>query len=171
MWSISGAVHGNGHYQAKTTHSTDGTTYCAYRAFNNDIEDGNGQLVSTTKTNFGLTLQLPSAKTIRKYRMYPVDHNLSGAQPPGSSTDPTLPGNSSEDAKARPNSWVLKGSNDGTNWTDLDTVTDKPISIYGDVYSIDSPVSYQYYQMFILNVVDDSQTRLRLGEWQLWGDA
>ena len=134
-WTISGAAHGNGQYQAKTTHSTDGTTYCAYRAFNNDIEDGNGQLVSTTKTNFGLTLQLPSAKTIRKYRMYPLDHNLSGAQPPGSSLDPTLPGNSGEDAKARPNSWVLKGSNDGTSWTDLDTVNNKPISIYGDLYS------------------------------------
>ena len=103
--------------------------------------------------------------------MYPLDHNLSGAQPPGSSTDPILPGNSGEDAKARPNSWILKGSNDGTNWTDLDTVSNKPISIYGDLYSIDSPASYQYYQMFILNVVDDSQTRLRLGEWQLWGDA
>jgi hypothetical protein len=102
--------------------------------------------------------------------MYPVDHNLSGAQPPGSSTDPTLPGNSTNDSKARPNSWVLKGSNDGTNWTDLDTVTNKPISIYGDVYSIDSPASYQYYQMFIVNIVQ-TNGRLRLGEWQLWGDA
>ena len=104
--------------------------------------------------------------------MYPVDHTLSGAQPPGSSTDPTLPGNSGQDAKARPNSWVLKGSSDGTNWTDLDTVTNKPISIYGDVYSIDSPASYQYYQMFIVNIkVASSSDRLRLGEWQLWGDA
>ena len=47
-------------------------------------------------SNFGITLQLPSAKTIRKYRMYPVDHTMSGAQPPGSSTDPTLPTGSSD---------------------------------------------------------------------------
>jgi len=66
----------------------------------------------------------------------------------------------------------LKGSNDGTNWTDLDTVNNKPISIYGDLYSIDSPASYQYYQMFIVNIKDASSSdRLRLGEWQLWGDA
>ena len=72
--------------------STDGTTYCAYRAFNNDIDDGNGQLVSTTKTDFGLIIQLPICKKIRKYRMYPVDHNLSGAQPPGSSTRSNITG-------------------------------------------------------------------------------
>ena len=170
-WTMSGASNGNGQYQAKTTHSTDGTNYGPYRPFNNDIEDGVGQLVSTTMVNFGITLQLPSAKTIRKYRMYPVDHTLSGAQPPGSSTDPTLRGTGSDDYRSRPNSWVLKGSSDGTSWTDLDTVTNKPISIYGDVYSIDSPASYQYYQMFVVNIVNTASTRLRLGEWQLWGDA
>ena len=52
----------------------------------------------------------------------------------------------------------------------LDTVTNKPISIYGDVYSIDSPASHQYYQMFLVNIVDTSAF-LRIGEWQLWGDA
>ena len=170
-WTISGAVNGSGNYRAKTTHATDGTGYCAYRAFNNDIDDAVGQLVSTTKTNFGLTLELPSAKTIRKYIMYPVDHTLSGAQIPGSSTDPTLPGNGGQDYKSRPGSWILKGSNDGTNWTDLDTVTNQPPSIYGDVHSIDSPASYLYYQLFVVTIVDTSADRLRLGEWQLWGDA
>ena len=170
-WTISGAANGNGQYQAKTTHATDGTDYGPYRPFNNDVEDGTGQLVSTTMANFGIILQLPSAKIIRKYRMYPVDHSLSGAQPPGSSTDPTLGGPGSIDDMARPNSWVLKGSNNGTSWTDLDTVNNKPISIYGDVYSIDSPASYQYYQMYVQTIVDTSGERLRLGEWQLWGDA
>jgi hypothetical protein len=170
-WTISGAANGNGSYKAKTTHATDGTDYCAYRAFNNDIDDVAGQLVSTTKTNFGLTLELPSAKTIRKYIMYPVDHTLSGAQIPGSSTDPTLPGNGGQDYKSRPGSWILKGSNDGTNWTDLDTVTNQPPSIYGDVHSIDSPASYLYYQLSVVTIVDTSADRLRLGEWQLWGDA
>ena len=60
---------------------------------------------------------------------------------------------------------------DGTNWTDLDTVTNQPPSIYGDVHSIDSPASYLYYQLFVVTIVDTSADRLRLGEWQLWGDA
>ena len=54
------------------------------------------------------------------------------------------------DDDERPKSWVIKGSNDGSSWTDLDTVTNKPISIYGDVYSIDSPASYQYYQFIVI---------------------
>ena len=56
--------------------------------------------------------------------MYPVDHTMSGAQPPGSSTDPMLGGTGDSDYQSRPKSWVLKGSNDGTSWTDLDTVTE-----------------------------------------------
>ncbi|MDB2494177.1 hypothetical protein N9W82_00190 [Candidatus Pelagibacter bacterium] len=170
-WTISGASNGNGQYQAKTTHAPHSSGFSAYRAFDNNIDDATGQMASTTMVNFGITLQLPSAKTIRKYRMYPVDHTMSGAQPPGSSTDPTLGGTGDSDYQSRPNSWVLKGSNDGTSWTDLDTVTNKPISIYGDVYSIDSPASYQYYQMFIVNTVNTASTILRVGEWQLWGDA
>jgi len=169
-WTISGASNGNGQYQAKTTHAPHSSSFTVYRAFNNDVSDDNGQYVDASqKINVGLTLQLPSAKTIRKYRMYPVDHSLSSGAIPGSSTDPTLSGGD-PDYKSRPKSWILKGSSDGTNWTDLDTVTNKPISIYGDVYSIDSPASYQYYQMFVVNIVDTSAL-LRIGEWQLWGDA
>jgi hypothetical protein len=134
------------------------------------VSDDNGQYVDASqKINVGLTLQLPSAKTIRKYRMYPVDHSLSSGAIPGSSMDPTLSGGD-PDYMSRPKSWILKGSNDGANWTDLDIVTNKPISIYGDVYSIDSPASYKYYQMFVVNIVDTSAL-LRIGEWQLWGDA
>jgi alpha-tubulin suppressor-like RCC1 family protein len=169
-WTISGASNGNGIYQAKTTHAPFSISFTAYRAFNNDVSDDNGQYVDASqKTNVGLILQLPSAKTIRKYRMYPVDHSLSSGAIPGSSTDPTLSGGD-PDYMSRPKSWILKGSNDDAYWTDLDTVTDKPISIYGDVYSIDSPASYKYYQIFVVNIVDTSAL-LRIGEWQLWGDA
>jgi hypothetical protein len=169
-WTISGASNGNGQYQAKTTHAPHSISFTAYRAFNNDVSDDNGQYVDASqKINVGLTLQLPSAKTIRKYRMYPVDHSLSSGAIPGSSMDPTLSGGD-PDYMSRPKSWILKGSNDGANWTDLDIVTNKPISIYGDVYSIDSPASYKYYQMFVVNIVDTSAL-LRIGEWQLWGDA
>jgi hypothetical protein len=52
----------------------------------------------------------------------------------------------------------------------LDTVTNQPPSIYGDVHSIDSPASYLYYQLFVVTIVDTSAL-LRIGEWQLWGDA
>jgi alpha-tubulin suppressor-like RCC1 family protein len=171
IWTISGAANGNGIYQAKATHGTHtGGDFYAYKAFNNDVSDETGQMVAASqKTNFGLTLKLPSARTIRKYTIYPVDHSLSTGALPGSSTDPTLSGGD-PDYMSRPKSWVIKGSNDGTSWTDLDTVTNQPPSIYGDVHSIDSPASYLYYQLFVVTIVDTSAL-LRIGEWQLWGDA
>ena len=87
-WTISGASNGNGQYQAKTiTRSTcSGTS--AYRAFYNNIDDGTGDnmasftMVHILVLHFSYRVQ----KQYVKYRMYPVDHTMSGAQPPGSST-------------------------------------------------------------------------------------
>tara|TARA_B100000035_G_scaffold83491_1_gene70079 strand:- start:1277 stop:1594 length:318 start_codon:yes stop_codon:yes gene_type:complete len=105
--------------------------------------------------------------------MFPLDHvNPNGAgtdATPGTSLDPTLPGNGGDDATKRPKSWVIRGSNNDSDWTDLDTVTNKPISIYGDVYSIDSPASYLYYQVEI--TANNGGNKLLLGDIQLWGDA
>jgi hypothetical protein len=105
--------------------------------------------------------------------MFPLDHNNPYGPgtdaTSGTSVDPTLSGNGGDDATKRPKSWVLKGSNDDANWTDLDTVTNKPISIYGDVYSIDSPASYQYYKLSV--TANNGGDKLLFGDIQLWGDA
>ena len=101
--------------------------------------------------------------------MYPLDTNAP-VSTPGGSVDPTLPGNGSEENTRRPKSWVLKGSANGSDWTDLDTVTNKPPSIYGDVHTVSSPASYLYYRLSI-SVNNGSSAFIILGEWQLWGDA
>jgi len=174
-WTISGAAHGNGQYQCKADLPS-GTTSANnhYNFLRNNVGSNEQWQTSTNPTYpIALIIQLPSAKTIRKYRMFPLDHanpNGSGTSAtPGTSVDPTLPGNGGDDATKRPKSWVFKGSIDGTSWTDLDTVTNKPISIDGDVYSIDSPASYQYYQVSI--TANNGGNKLLLGDIQLWGDA
>jgi hypothetical protein len=174
-WSISGAAHGNGQYQCKADLPS-GTTSDNnhYNFLRNNVGSINQWQTSINNTYpIALIIQLPSAKKIRKYRMFPLDHanpNGSGtSSTPGTSVDPTLPGNGGDDATKRPKSWIFKGSNDGTSWTDLDTVTNKPISIYGDLYSIDSPASYQYYQVSI--TANNGGNKLLLGDIQLWGDA
>jgi len=174
-WSISGAAHGNGQYQCKADLPS-GTTSANnhYNFLRNNVGSNEQWQTSINNTYpIALIIQLPSAKKIRKYRMFPLDHanpNGSGtSSTPGTSVDPTLPGNGGDDATKRPKSWVFKGSNDGTSWTDLDTVTNKPISIYGDLYSIDSPASYQYYQVSI--TANNGGNKLLLGDIQLWGDA
>tara|TARA_Y100000401_G_scaffold68771_1_gene55107 strand:- start:49 stop:585 length:537 start_codon:yes stop_codon:yes gene_type:complete len=175
------AAHGNGQYQAKTSHSTNapgGTTACAAGLFTNlakiDMitEDGTthyGFLHTSTISNFDITVQLPSAKIIRKYVLYPADTNAP-VSTPGGSVDPTLPGNGGEENTRRPKSWVLKGSNNDSDWTTIHTVTDKPPSIYGDVHTISSPASYQYY-MLSISANNGSSSNIQLAEWQLWGDA
>jgi len=180
-WTMSGASTGNGQYQAKTSHATvapGGTHAAAAGVFTNGVKieiisDGGASIYSFLQTsqltNFDITLQLPSAKTIRKYVLYPADTNAP-VSTPGGSVDPTLPGNGSEENTRRPKSWVLKGSNDDTSWTTIHTVTNKPPSIYGDVHTVSSPASYQYYQLSI-SVNNGSSSFIQLGEWQLWGDA
>jgi hypothetical protein len=182
-WTISGAANGNGTYKAKTSQATNapgGTHATIAGLFTNGIKNDTiteggtthyNMLQTSSATTCDLTLQLPSAKIIRKYVLYPTDTNApTSPYEPGSSVDPTLPGNGGENSLRRPKSWVLKGSNDDANWTDLDTVTNQPPSIYGDVHSISSPASYQYYKLSV-TANNGSTERLQLGEWQLWGDA
>ena len=89
-----------------------------------------------------------------------------------SSTDPTLSGGDPE-YMSRPKSWILKGTNDDANdWTDGSRYRNRINlrSIYGDVYSrSDSPASYQYYKLSV--TVNNGGSGLKIGEWQLWGDA
>jgi hypothetical protein len=179
-WTMSGASAGNGQYQVKTSHTTNapgGTNATAASLFTNGVKieiisDGGASIYSflhtSTLSNFDITLQLPSAKTIRKYVLYPADS--APVSTPGGSVDPTLPGGGGEHNTRRPKSWALKGSNDATSWTTIHTVTNKPPSIYGDVHTISSPASYQYYQLSISENNGSSQF-IQLGEWQLWGDA
>jgi hypothetical protein len=171
FWTISGAASGNGQYQVKCNTAADNNHYNAWR--NNVGSTEQWQTPADPTYPITFTILLPSAKTIRKYRMFPLDHvNPNGAgtsATPGTSVNPTLPGNGGGDATKRPKSWILKGSNDDADWTDLDTVTNKPISIYGDVYSIDSPASYLYYQLSV--TANNGGNKLLFGDIQLWGDA
>jgi alpha-tubulin suppressor-like RCC1 family protein len=179
-WTMSGASAGNGQYQVKTSHTTNapgGTNATAAGLFTNGVKieiisDGGASIYSflhtSTLSNFDITLQLPSAKIIRKYVLYPADTNAP-VSTPGGSVDPTLTGGGEESTR-RPKSWTIQGSNDDSSWTTIDTVSNKPPSIYGDVHTISSPASYQYYQLSISENNGSSQF-MQLGEWQLWGDA
>ena len=171
-WTISGAANGNGQYQVKSgTAAATGNHYDVLR--NNVGSTEKWETGTSPSYPITFTIQLPSAKTIRKYRMFPLDHdNPNGAgtsSTPGTSVNPVLAGDSGGNATKRPKSWVFKGSSNGTSWTDLDTVTNKPISIYGDVYSVDSPASYQYYQVSVS--ANNGGNTLLLGDIQIWGDA
>ena len=175
-WTVSGAANGNGQYQARSNRAASGTRD-AHAAFSNNITAGDGEF-QVTHGNSGvpsaygtLDLQLPSAKTIRKYVIWTTDsafykHNSTTY----TDYDPTLPYNGSQRSKRRIRTWDIQGSNDGTSWTTIHTVTDKPPSIYGDVHTISSPGSYQYYRLaWIAN--NTSRESTCIAELIYYGDA
>ena len=161
-WTISGAPYGNGQYRAaSSTTSVSGNT--PYNAFTNNIYYGFSSTTSTTGT---LVFEFPEVKTIRKYVLYPIDTAATTTSVPGSNTDPTLSLNN--DNTNRPKSWTLEAGQNGIDWVVLDTVVNQPPSIYGDVHTISSPGSYDYYR---INVSENNGgTGLKIGEFQLWGD-
>jgi alpha-tubulin suppressor-like RCC1 family protein len=150
-WTISGV-------QYSTESSVAGSPY---NTFDNSITSG----FDSTSSTGDITITFESSKTIRKYIVWPYD-STSPVSTPGGNTDPTL----STDGTFRPKSWVLYGTNNLNDWsTVLDTVTNQPPSIYGDVHSISSPASYQYYKLSV--TANNGGSGLKIGEWQLWGDA
>ncbi|ADQ91338.1 hypothetical protein BpV2_171 [Bathycoccus sp. RCC1105 virus BpV2] len=150
-WTISGV-------QYSTESSVAGSPY---NTFDNSITSG----FDSTSSTGDITITFQSAKTIRKYIIWPYD-STSPVSTPGGNTDPTL----STDGTFRPKSWTLYGTNNLNDWsTVLDTVTNQPPSIYGDVHSISSPASYQYYKLSV--TANNGGSGLKIGEWQLWGDA
>jgi hypothetical protein len=174
-WTISGASNGNGQYQARSNRTATGTRN-VYKAFSNNIGTGGAgefqPVHSSGQHETGtIDLQLPSAKTIRKYVIWTTD---SAFYTYNSTTytdyDPTLPYNGSERSKRRIKSWTIQGSNSGTSWTTIHTVTNKPPSIYGDVHTISSPGSYQYYRLNWSENNGSTETTT-VAELIYWGDA
>ena len=174
-WTISGANYGNGNYAVSSNVASVAPVRSPYGLFDNSVSVTGASSLNmgfwqtSTRTNVAVTIILPSAITVRKYVLWPADSTLSGFAEPGSSTDATLPGNVGQDWLRRPKSWILQGSNDGTSWTTLDTVTNNPPSISGDVHTISSPDTYSRYKLIVVEI-NGSIQYLKLGELQLFGD-
>jgi hypothetical protein len=178
-FTVSGAETGNGTYSSYSSVAA-ATDSDSSGVFTNGIGTDSITYTNTHKnyfrtssetSNVDLVVVFPSAKTIRKYVLYPTDTNApTSPYEPGTSVDPTLSGGTNEDNLSRPKSWVLYGYTQSTGWVSLDTVTNQPPSIYGDVHSISSPASYDQYKLSI-SENNGSSSYIQLGEWQLWGDA
>jgi hypothetical protein len=173
-WTISGASNGNGQYQARSNHAGPSATRTSYSAFKNDITPGAGEhnMGAITGTRH-LDLQLPSAKTIRKYIIWLTDSAFytGNATTTYTQYDPvgTMAYNGNERGVRRIKSWTIQGSNNDSVWTTIHTVTNKPPSIYGDLHTISSPGSYQYYRIAVTEHMGSSQVTM-IGELIYYGD-
>lgn len=81
---------------------------------------------------------------------------------------------SANDAPLRdPEDWTLQGSNDGSSWTTIHTVTG---NVWTDRYetqtfTITSPNYYSYYKLDITDNVGGGGDLLQLAEWDLFYDS
>jgi hypothetical protein len=77
---------------------------------------------------------------------------------------------SANDASARdPKTWTLQGSNDGSNWTVLDTRTNEMFSARNMTRRFELPVTltatYSYYRIFL--TANNGDNLFQMAEWRL----
>jgi len=71
-----------------------------------------------------------------------------------------------------PQKWVISGSNDGTNWTNVDSVNNAnlpDVNYTGIAFAVSNPVPYQYYAIKVFSTAGAGI--LQLSEIGLYGDV
>jgi hypothetical protein len=81
---------------------------------------------------------------------------------------------SANDAAERdPKNWTLSGSNDGTNWTTLDTRSNEVFAsrYLKKTYTIAAPATYLFYKLDITAIAGATANTLQFAEWDLTGST
>ena len=74
-----------------------------------------------------------------------------------------------------PANWVLSGSSDGSNWTELSNVQAATLPTEfltdSDKYTVDNPQSFQYYKLEIIDIADPALTVTQFSEFNFFQSA
>lgn len=121
------------------------TSYSAWRAFDK-VVTGNGW--ETTSSNGWLQYEFTQPIRIVKYSIYPRVNFTSSA----------------------PKDWTFEGSNDGTNWTVLDTQVNISNWVNGIAknYNIINNIEYKNYRLNISS--SNSYSGIKLGELEMYSN-
>ena len=169
-WSIEGAAYGNGQYTS--TSSLDmlhynSTSFAAFDKTNSNntfttAGDTHSGAYHSTGFNGGIiTIQLPEAVAISSYAIW------DRSQTSEYILDPTDGNNYDSTSSHIPKSWTIEGSNDGTNWTVVDTRVDASTAkIAKHEYSFENTDKYSYYRINVSST--HTGQYLIIGEWQLF---
>lgn len=112
-----------------------------YKIFNGQ---GTGLVLGYSWQGMTFGLKYPSAQALRKYSITSVSDDMSYIYP---------------------TAWVLQGSNDKTNWVDLDVRNNQSFG-QGEtkIYNVNNNNNYQYYQVYFTGGIDNSvQTLCYIG--------
>jgi hypothetical protein len=179
----SNLTYGGGQYIASASSEFSGT-YAAWKAFDYDdvaanesgwISNENGNLIyngttgqyagavtttagGTTYSGEWIQLQLPHRIQLTSFSIFPRNYNLELAQ------------------KRAPRSFVILGSNNGTNWTLLyeQTNTNDWIQAAKTFSVTPTSTSFNYFRMVVRRVGNFdsgvSQTSVNIAHWMLYGN-
>jgi len=128
-----------------------GGGYEAFRAFDHDNSSEFCWFSNPGALPKWLQYQFTSGKVITRYDIYTRNGDLGGR---------------------KPKNWTLSGSNDGTNWTTLDTQTnqfDATGTVDSNSYSVSNSTSYTYYRLNIS--ADWGDSYMGIGELELYDSS
>jgi hypothetical protein len=136
--------------------------YPAWKAFQRQYRTGTSAKsdweTTVADNDIHLQIELPEAKTLRKYDLYTG----------------VFPGDNNQ-CIAVPTSWTVKGSNDGENFDTLHQITNYSgwdYSIYQQAtFNVDNEKAYTFYRLNIDAWFDNSTSwnNFALGDWVLMG--
>lgn len=121
----------------------------AYKAFNDSATHTWQESWSSDSTSYPITLQyqFTEAKTILEYSIQAANY-----------------------ATHMPTAWTLQGSNNGADWTTIDTVAVSGLTQDSKAYyTVDTPGPYAYYRLSITAVSGNNGPEI--AEWELMDTA
>ena len=155
-WTIDGALYGNGAYKSSMDKARNGTTQFAWNVFNGIIH------YDYLRTDTGITsadiqLHMPQKIKLTKYALYSryFTGNYTNA----------------------PKDWKVYGSNDETNWTELDSQTNQTVTAWGsETDHRDTKREYtvtgntKYFSSYKLDVTATGGGQVDLNQIEYYGD-
>jgi alpha-tubulin suppressor-like RCC1 family protein len=156
-WTVDGAVYGNGGYTAYSSGSLNSANQSLFECFDGLINQtcfhsANGQHLMS------VILEMPQKIKLTKYAIY--SRNYTG------------------EYTYAPRDWKVYGSNDGSNWTELDSRTNETVSSWGTQtdhrdtkreYTVSGNTKYFSQYKYKVNVTNGS-TYTVLSQIEYYGD-
>jgi hypothetical protein len=132
------------------------TTYAAWKAFDHLVVNDDAWMTQTGVTTGWVQIQLASGKVARKYTIYDRRYDLN--QDAGG-------------ASYAPYTWGFQGSNNGSNWTTLDSQDEITWDLdeqEAKTFEFNNAISYTYYRINVS--ANNGGGRLAIGEIYIYDE-
>ena len=171
--TLTSALYGNGTYIASASSGNDTTNYPPATAFNKTIPSASDQWLTAVSKYTATSGAYAGATSTAGISGEWLQIQLANRIVLTSYILTAFSTSSGTNYLRTPYTWTILGSNDGTNWTIVDSRVAQVYSAYGqsNTYTIVNNIqSYLYYRMVIqATQINTPDTYAEVGEWRLFG--